>query len=147
MIRRLSFQLASSIVINQSPYSDLGDEVIGRFAGASTWVTSRPCLGLLRASILVVMLRRRRVLVAAITGLNTIGLAVVTEAFRPYKLYRRGGQHALDGLVVPAQVPGNRTITLITSRNEPVGALIAGAMQTMAGPLQEEVGAKVDAGS
>lgn len=43
----------------------------------------------------------------------------------------------LNGLVVPAQVPGNRTITLTTSRNEPVGALVAGAVQTMAGPLRE----------
>lgn len=82
------------------------------------------------------------------TGLGRVaGLAVVTvKSLSSYKLCR-GGQPALDRLVVAARGPGKRTITIITSHDQPVGALIAGAMQTLAGPLQEQVGAKVDAPS
>lgn len=98
-----------------------------------------PCLGLLlRASITRCNVERRRVLDATITGLNTIGLAVVAiRSLSPEQTVYRGANTLSTALVVPAQVPRNRTITLITSRNEPVGALIAGAMQAMAGPRQE----------
>lgn len=98
-----------------------------------------PCLGLLlRASITRSNVERRRVLDATITGLNTIGLAVVAiRSLSPEQTEYRVANMLSTALVVPVQVPGNWTITLITSRNEPVGALVAGAMQTMAGPLQE----------
>lgn len=84
------------------------------------------------------------------TGLGRVaGLAVVTvkKSFVIQAVSQGRGQPALDRLVVAAQGPGKRTITIITSHDQPVGALIAGAMQTMAGPLQEQVGAKVDAPS
>lgn len=98
-----------------------------------------PCLRLLlRASITRSNVERRRVLDATITGLNTIGLAVVAiRSLSPEQTVYRVANTLSTALVVPVQVPGNWTITLITSRNEPVGALVAGAMQTMAGPLQE----------
>lgn len=53
------------------------------------------------------MLRRRRGPVAAITGLNTIGLAVVTvRSLSSVQAVSPGGQHALDGLVVPGSSAG-----------------------------------------
>lgn len=82
------------------------------------------------------MLRRRRVLVAAITGLNTIGLAVVTVR-SPSSVQAVSGWATRSRWVGGAGSSAGKSDTLITSRNKPVGALIAGDMQTIAGPLQE----------